>query len=97
MALTREEVRQIAELAKLDLSDHEVDIYAQQLSEILSYFEKLQELDTSQIPPTASVLPLSNVLRSDVAQEPLPPQQVIGNAPQAAENQFLVSAVLEAE
>jgi aspartyl-tRNA(Asn)/glutamyl-tRNA(Gln) amidotransferase subunit C len=95
MELSHEEVRKIAELAKLDLTDDEVETYAGQLSSILNYFRKLQELDTSHIPPTASVLPLTNVFRDDTPQPALPPEQVIANAPAALNNQFLVNTVLE--
>ena len=94
MELSHEEVRKIAELAKLDLSDDEVALYAGQLSSILQYFQRLQQVDTSHIEPTASVLPLKNVLRPDVAGQPLSPDEVIANAPDAEENQFRVSAVL---
>jgi aspartyl-tRNA(Asn)/glutamyl-tRNA(Gln) amidotransferase subunit C len=97
MELSHAEVRRIAELAKLDLTEAEVERYAGQLSHILEYFEKLQTLDTSHIEPTASVLPLKNVMRADRAQPPLTPQQVIANAPDAQENQFRVSAVLDDE
>jgi aspartyl-tRNA(Asn)/glutamyl-tRNA(Gln) amidotransferase subunit C len=95
--LSREEVRTIAELAKLDLTEDEVALYAGQLSSILGYFERLQQLDTSHIPPTASVLPLKNVLRADIPAQPLSPEQVVANAPDAEDNQFRVSAVLEEE
>jgi aspartyl-tRNA(Asn)/glutamyl-tRNA(Gln) amidotransferase subunit C len=94
MALSHDEVRRIAELAKLDLSDEEVALYATQLSHILDYFERLKALDTSRIPPTASVLPLKNVFRADRAAPALPPDEVIANAPAAADHQFVVSAVL---
>lgn len=97
MELSREEVRNIAELAKLDLTEAEVELYAGQLSNILGYFQRLQELDTSHIAPTASVLPLKNVLRPDVSTEPLPPEKVVLNAPEAMDNQFRVSAVLDEE
>jgi aspartyl-tRNA(Asn)/glutamyl-tRNA(Gln) amidotransferase subunit C len=92
--LTREEVRKIAELAKLDLTEDEVALYAGHLSSVLQYFEKLQELDTSEIPPTASVLPLRNVFRPDEAGTPLTPEEVVANAPRAQGSQFFVSAVL---
>jgi aspartyl-tRNA(Asn)/glutamyl-tRNA(Gln) amidotransferase subunit C len=95
VALSHEEVRRIAELAKLDLTEEEVALYAGQLSNILDYFQKLQTLDTSHIEPTASVLPLKNVLRPDVATTPLSPAEVIANAPDAEDNQFRVSAVLD--
>jgi aspartyl-tRNA(Asn)/glutamyl-tRNA(Gln) amidotransferase subunit C len=97
VALSHEEVRRIAELAKLDLTDEEVALYAGQLSNILDYFQKLQQLDTSHIEPTASVLPLKNVLRPDVATPPLTPDEVIANAPDADDQQFRVSAVLDEE
>lgn len=97
MELTHEEVRNIAELAKLDLTDEEIERYAGQLSAILGYFQRLQELDTSHIAPTASVLPLQNVMRDDVPGAPLSPEQVIANAPDSEDNQFRVSAVLGEE
>lgn len=97
MELTLEEVRNIAELAKLELTEQELMLYTGQLSDILGYFERLQELDTSHIAPTASVLPLKNVLRPDVAAVPLSPEQVVANAPDAEDNQFRVSAVLGEE
>ena len=97
MELSHSEVRRIAELAKLDLTDEEVALYAGQLSNVLQYFQKLQELDTSHIAPTASVLPLKNVMREDRADAPLSPEQVVANATDALGNQFRVSAVLEGD
>ncbi len=97
MELSREEVRKIADLAKLELSEDEIDLYAGQLSSILGYFQKLQELDTSHIAPTASVLPLKNVFRDDTPQPALTPQQVVANAPRALGDQFLVDTVLDDE
>lgn len=94
MQMSLDAVRAIAELAKLELSDAEVEKYAGQLSGILGYFETLEQLDTSSIPATASVLPLVNVLRPDVVHPPLTPAEVVANAPAAEDNQFVVSAVL---
>jgi len=93
--LSHQEVRRIAELAKLELTDEEVALYAGQLSHILDYFRRLQELDTSHIPPTASVLPLKNVMRADEPGTPLTPEQVIANAQEKLGDQFRVSAVLD--
>jgi aspartyl-tRNA(Asn)/glutamyl-tRNA(Gln) amidotransferase subunit C len=95
MAISHEDVQAIAELAKLELTDEEVALYAGQLSDILGYFERLQELDTSHIEPTASVLPLKSVMRDDIAGEPLTPEEVIANAPDSLANQFRVNAVLD--
>jgi len=97
VALTHQQVKDIAELAKLDLTDAEIDLYAEQLGDILGYFERLQELDTAHIPPTASVLPLRNVWRSDEPGQPLAPAEVIANTADSMDNQFRVSAVLDGE
>ena len=93
MELSHQEVRRIAELAKLDLTDEEVTLYAGQLSHVLGYFQRLQELNTAHIAPTASVLPLTNVMRPDEPAPPLSPEDVIANAPDALDNQFRVNAV----
>lgn len=95
MELSHDTVRAIAELARLDLTEAEIDLYAGQLSHILQYFEKLQALDTAHLEPTASVLPLRNILRPDVPGQPLTPEQAIANAFDAQDNQFRVSAVLD--
>lgn len=93
MELSHDEVRKIAELAKLELTDAEVALYAGQLSDVLQYFQRLQQVDTSHIPPTASVLPLKNVFRADAAAEPLSPEDVVANAADSQDNQFRVNAV----
>ncbi|PKO05361.1 MAG: Asp-tRNA(Asn)/Glu-tRNA(Gln) amidotransferase GatCAB subunit C [Chloroflexi bacterium HGW-Chloroflexi-3] len=95
MQLTIQEVEHIAELAKLDLSDEEKELYREQLSSILEYAAMLQNVDTGDIPPTASVLPERSVLRADVVQEPLHPETVLQNAPHQKEQQFKVPIVME--
>ncbi len=95
--LSTDDVRAIAELAKLNLSDEEVSMYAEQLSDILGYFQRLQELDTSHIEPTASVLPLQSVMRDDVPVAALPIDRVLANAPDAEAEQFRVKPVLDNE
>jgi aspartyl-tRNA(Asn)/glutamyl-tRNA(Gln) amidotransferase subunit C len=97
MELSHDEVRRIAELAKLDLTADEVSLYGGQLSNILQYFQRLEAIDTSQVSPTASVLPLKNVLRLDVATQPTMPETAVANAPDKEDNQFRVSAVLGEE
>jgi aspartyl-tRNA(Asn)/glutamyl-tRNA(Gln) amidotransferase subunit C len=93
--LSRQDVEHVAELAKLDLTEAERETYQAQLSAILDYFEMLQNLDTEDIPATASVLELQNVLREDVVQPSLPRQEVVANAPQREAGQFRVEAVLD--
>jgi aspartyl-tRNA(Asn)/glutamyl-tRNA(Gln) amidotransferase subunit C len=97
MALTRKQVRHIAELAKLKLSDDEISRMTAQLSAILDYAARLQELDTDAIPPTASVVPLQNVMRADRVTASLPRADVLANAPDQSEDGafFRVRAILK--
>lgn len=95
MALTRQEVEHIAELAKLGLSREEVERFQEQLSAILDYAAVLQRLDTEAIPPTAQVIGIKNVLRPDVAGPSLPIEDVLANAPSRRDDYFCVPPVIE--
>jgi aspartyl-tRNA(Asn)/glutamyl-tRNA(Gln) amidotransferase subunit C len=95
MHLTADEVRHVAELAKLRLTDDEVTQYAEQLSAILEYAERLQRVDTSNVPPTPYVLPLENVLREDMPEPGLSNEEALANAPDSADGFFRVRAVFE--
>ena len=95
MKLSRNQVEHIAELARLALSDEEKALYKEQLSVIMAHFERLQELDTEAISPTATVLPLRNVMREDDPAPPFPREDILANAPSAEEGCFKVAAVLE--
>ncbi len=96
MKLSREEVLHIALLARLGLTEAEVNRLSEQLSNILENFEALQQVDTADIPPTAQAIPLQNVMRSDDEVIPsLPQSQILANAPRREENFFRVKAVLE--
>jgi len=94
MELSREKVEHIADLAKLELSDEEIGRYQAQLSEILAYFEDLRALDTEEIPPTATVLPLRSVTRADEVEATLEREKALENAPEAEDGCFNVPAVL---
>jgi len=96
MALTREVVENIAELAKLKLTDAEIELYREQLSAILDYADMLNQLDTDDIPPTASVLPIVNAMREDEVKPGLSPEQALANSPATEAQQFKVNAVLDA-
>lgn len=93
--LSRVEVEHIAELAKLSLTDEEKETFREQLSAILEYAEVLQRLDTEAIPPTATVLPLRNVMVADEVGSSLPHEDVLANAPDAENGCFKVQAILE--
>lgn len=95
MSLTQAEVEHIARLARLELSEEELERYREQLSAILDYAARLRELDTSHIPPTASVFSAGLALRDDEPAAGLGLEDVLGNAPQVEDNQFRVPPVLE--
>jgi aspartyl-tRNA(Asn)/glutamyl-tRNA(Gln) amidotransferase subunit C len=95
MHLTTDEVRHVAELAKLRLTEAEIRQYAEQLSAILDYAEMLQAVDTSHVPPTPYVLPLANVLAEDTPRPSLSNEEALANAPDAANGFFRVAAVFE--
>jgi len=97
MSLTLAEVEHIAELARLELSAEEKERYRQQLSAILEYAAHLLVLDTSDIPPTSSVLPPRSVLREDIACPSLSTAQVLQNAPRTEDDQFKVPPILDLE
>lgn len=96
MSLTLAEVEHIAELARLRLTDAEKALFREQLSAILDYAAAIQKVDTSAIPPTATVLPLRNVMREDTVAPSLPREDVLANAPDAEAGCFRVQAILEA-
>jgi aspartyl-tRNA(Asn)/glutamyl-tRNA(Gln) amidotransferase subunit C len=95
MSLSLAEVEHIADLARLELSEKEKERYREQLSAILEYAVRLRELDTSGIPPTSSLLPEGNVLRSDLARPGLPLEVLLHNAPQVQDGQFRVPKILD--
>jgi aspartyl-tRNA(Asn)/glutamyl-tRNA(Gln) amidotransferase subunit C len=95
MKLDLETVEHVAMLARLGLSDEEKATVQDQLSSILDHISVLEEVDTDAIPPTAQVIELQNILREDVAGQPLSLEDVLKNAPRT-ENDFIkVNAVLD--
>ncbi|MNJ43252.1 Aspartyl/glutamyl-tRNA(Asn/Gln) amidotransferase subunit C [compost metagenome] len=95
MSIESKDVEHVAKLARLTLTNEELDVFTEQLNAILQYAEKLNELDTEGVEPTTHVLRLSNVMRDDVVQESLTQEQVFRNAPEEEDGQFKVPAVLE--
>lgn len=95
MKLTLEEVKHIAELARLQLTDEEMARYADQLSDILDYAARLQSIDTSGISPTERVSSVGNVLRKDETRPGLSQQELLDNAPETEKGQFKVPPILE--
>ena len=95
MKLSREEVLHIALLARLGLTEAEVDRLSEQLSNILENFEILRQVDTGDAPPTAQSIALQNVMRKDEVTPSLPPEEILANAPRREGDCFRVRAVLE--
>ncbi|MBU2535368.1 MAG: Asp-tRNA(Asn)/Glu-tRNA(Gln) amidotransferase subunit GatC [Chloroflexota bacterium] len=95
MKLSREEVLHIARLARLGLTEEDVDKFREQLSNILENFEILRQVDTTDVPPTAQSLALQNVMRDDGVTPSLPPEDILANAPRREGDCFRVRAVLE--
>lgn len=84
-------------LARLGLEPGEEDFYARQLSAILTHIDRLREVDTDAIQPTAQVVPLAMRLREDVPRPGLAHEQAIANAPEARDGMFAVRAIQEPE
>ncbi len=95
MTLSHDDVRHIAKLARLGVTEEEVARFAEQLSGILEHFSALEAVDTSKVEPTANPLPLTNVMREDVVTPSLAREEVLANAPEVEDGLLRVRAVLE--
>ena len=93
--IDQSQTKKVAQLSRLELSDAEVEEFTSQLSAILEYVEKMNELDTTGVQPLAHCLPISNVLREDSAKESLGTEKVLANAPQRDEEFFKVPKILD--
>lgn len=88
-------VHHVALLARLELSPQEAAVFQSQLQQVLAYVEKLKEVDTSGVEPTAHPFPLENVTRPDVVRESLPHEEALRNAPARSEGLFVVPKIVE--
>jgi aspartyl-tRNA(Asn)/glutamyl-tRNA(Gln) amidotransferase subunit C len=93
--IDRETVKHVAKLARLGMTEEEVDVFARQLSVILENIAKLQDVDVSGVSPTAHASRLSNIMRPDIAQPSYPQEVLLANAPEQEDNCLKVRAVLE--
>lgn len=84
-------------LARLSLSEAELERMAHELDAILGYVETLEAVDTEGVPPTAHVIPLATPLREDTPTEPIDPELAVCNAPERSDSAFVVPKVLEGE
>ncbi len=97
MPLSIEEVKHIAELARLQLTEEEAVHYRDQLAAILDYAAILEPVDTSAVMATATVLPLRNVMRPDLVEPSLPREDTLANAADVTEGCFRVKAILDTD
>ncbi|MFK2826046.1 Asp-tRNA(Asn)/Glu-tRNA(Gln) amidotransferase subunit GatC [Bacillus sp. B190/17] len=93
--ISEEQVRHVANLARLAITDEEVELFTSQLDSIIGFAEQLNELDTTGVKPTSHVLDVKNVLREDKSAPGLPREEVLKNAPDHADGQIRVPAIIE--
>lgn len=93
--IDQNQVRKVAKLSRLELTSEEVEEFAGQLSAILDYMEKMNELDTANVEPLAHCLPITNVLRQDEVKESLGTNKTLANAPQRDGEFFKVPKILD--
>lgn len=94
MAIGRKEVEHVASLARLALNEEEKRDYEEELKDVITFMDKLEELDTEGIEPTIHVLDMQNVFRKDEIQESLPIEDVLKNAPDSEGDYFVVPSIL---
>ncbi|MFZ3208518.1 MAG: Asp-tRNA(Asn)/Glu-tRNA(Gln) amidotransferase subunit GatC [Geobacteraceae bacterium] len=95
MKITGAEVKHVARLARLKLSEEEVETFTGQMGAILAYIEKLNELDTDGIAPTAHAVPMENAFREDMERPSIGAGQALANAPERVDGFFRVPKVIE--
>ena len=95
--ISEDDVRHVARLARLDVTDDEVALFAEQLGAVLDHARDVEALDTSDVPPTAHPLPLVNVLRDDLVRPSLDRDEVLAAAPEAEDRRFKVPRILGEE
>lgn len=95
MKITKKEVEHVARLARLELSEQEKETLTDQLSNILTYVEQLNELDTKGVEPTSHVLDINNVMREDVPVASLPQDLALSNGPDKALGHYKVPKIIE--
>lgn len=95
MSVSKDDVRYVANLARLRLTDDEIDQFQTDMNKILEYMDQLNQVDTSQVEPLEHVLELPAVYRPDVAKTPLSHEDALKNAPDADSDHFRVPRVID--
>jgi aspartyl-tRNA(Asn)/glutamyl-tRNA(Gln) amidotransferase subunit C len=93
--ISTDQVKHVANLARLAITEEEANRLTQQLDKIITYAEQLNEVDTENVEPTSHVLEIKNVMREDVAKPGLPNEEVLKNAPDHQDGQIKVPPIIE--
>lgn len=96
MALSQEEIRKVALLARLELTDAELERQAKHINDLIAYFEVLKGVDVTGVEPTSHSIPVYNVFREDTVTPSLSREEVLQNAPEARDGFFIVPRIVEA-
>ena len=94
MKITKDEVLYVADLARLDLDEASIDMFAEQIAEILGYVDMLKAVDTEGVQPTSHAIFLTNAFREDENKEHLERDRALANAPEKEEGSFIVPKVV---
>lgn len=94
MKITADQVQHVARLARLQIEPGAIEKLASELATILTYVDKLNEVDTQGVTPTSHAIELTNAFRDDVVHAHLPREQALGNAPAQEEGSFMVPKVI---
>ena len=95
MRISKQEVLHVANLARLNIDESQIDRFADQIGQILEYVETLNELDTTGVVPTSHAIDMANAFRDDELSKPLDRKTVLANAPEDDEGSFIVPKVIE--
>nr|WP_202406567.1 Asp-tRNA(Asn)/Glu-tRNA(Gln) amidotransferase subunit GatC [Virgibacillus massiliensis] len=93
--ISKDQVKHVAHLARLDITEQEAEMFTDQLSSIITYAEQLNELDTTDVEPTTHVLDIKNVLRKDEPKKWITQEEAMKNAPDQKDGQYRVPSILE--
>jgi len=95
MIISKDDVQKVANLARIELNQEELNLFSGQLESVLEFIEKLKKADISSVQPMSHILDIQNVLRADIPRESLPNALVLKNAPESLKGHFRVPKVIE--
>lgn len=94
MAISEKQVEQVAHLARLKLTEPEKQLFTEQLTAIMEYVDKLNELNTEMVEPLHHILPVYNVFRKDEVRPGIPREEILANAPLVEDGQYKVPRII---